>query len=83
MPAKPSKDFITHGLSNLLTHLHSYIPKTLKKYDSTEEKASSPPTKRQKLNQGGQSQFTNSSIKPEIVKDLHANKLLYIGLNQV
>jgi len=26
MPAKPSKDFITHSLTRLLKHLHGFIP---------------------------------------------------------
>jgi len=81
MPAKPGKDFITHNFVKLLTHLHSGLPQPLKKYDSAEERATSPPTKRQKLSQG-QSHFT-PQVEPTLIKDLHANKLLFIGLNQV
>lgn len=76
MPAKPSKDFVSHNLIKLLTTLHQGVPHV------SEERLKDvqpPPSKRQKM-EGKQAA---STVSQGMVKDLSKAGVLLLGLNQV
>ena len=69
MPSKPSKDFVSTTLVEILKTLNKRIQD-----NNISEQATEPPTKRFK---------GSNDIQLAVIKSLSKNNILYIGLNKV